>query len=246
MLKIIVNGAAGRMGHQLRDFIASEANEFSLAYAADRKANSSEFGALGDFAGEADCIIDFSNHLATAELVEYAVSRKLPLVVATTGQTPSELALLHQAAKSIPVFFAANMSLGIATLLKLVKQATQLFPDADIEIVEQHHNQKLDIPSGTALSIAKAIQSVRPQSKIVVGRSDYGQRAPEEIGVHSLRLGNVVGIHEIILSNGTETLSLRHEAHSRSVFALGALHAAKFVASQTPGLFEMADLLKGL
>lgn len=246
MLKLIVHGAAGHMGCVLRDLISQHANQYTLAYAADAKSDSPEFAPLSEFSSVADCIIDFSNHAATKDLVDFALAHKMPLVVATTGQTDAELELLHQGAKEIPIFLAANMSLGIATLIKVVKQATTLFPDADIEIVEQHHHRKLDVPSGTALTLGKAIQSVRPEAKLVIGRHDYGQRKQNEIGIHSLRLGDVVGIHEVIITNGAETLTLRHEAHSRSVFALGALHAAEFLVQQAPGCYEMNDLLKGL
>lgn len=246
MLNLIVNGAAGRMGQQLISQITAHSDKYQLAFAADAKHREENFGALSDFAGSADCLIDFSNHNATTELSNFAIQHKIPLVVATTGQSPAEIELLKETARKVPVFHAANMSLGIATLIRLVTKATALFPDADIEIVEQHHNRKLDVPSGTALAIASAIQLVRPNAKLIVGRHEDGERDINEIGIHSLRLGNVVGIHEIILSNGAETLTLKHEAHSREVFALGALQAAKFLAEKENGYYQMTDLLKGI
>ena len=155
-----------------------------------------------------------------------------------------ELSALRKAAENVPVFYSGNMSLGIAVLTELVKTAVKMFPDADIEIVESHHNQKLDVPSGTALMLARAAQSVRPDSNLLVGRHENGKRRKEEVGIHSLRLGGVVGEHEVIITTGNETISLKHEAHSRAVFADGGVMAAAYVAGQTaPGLYTMEDLV---
>ena len=164
-------------------------------------------------------------------------------MLATTGQTEEEKEAITYAAKKIPIFRAANMSLGIATLCSLVRTAVCMFPDADIEIVEKHHNQKLDVPSGTALALAEVVRSVRENAQFVVGRHENGKRKPEDVGIHSLRLGNVVGEHEVIITTGNETITLKHEAHSRAVFADGAVLAAVFLAGKPAGLYTMEDLV---
>ena len=174
----------------------------------------------------------------------YAVSRKLPVVVATTGHTEAELEMIRKAADSVPVFWSGNMSVGIALLAKLAKQTAAMFPDADIEIVESHHNQKLDVPSGTALMLARAVQEARPDNRLLVGRHENGKREKGQIGIHSLRMGNTVGIHEVIVNTGTQVITLKHEAQDRALFAEGALAAAAFLIRQTPGLYTMEDMLK--
>ena len=177
------------------------------------------------------------------EEIPFDSDRKL-IMLATTGQTEDEKAAITAAADKIPLFRAANMSLGIATLVSLVKTAVCMFPDADIEIIEKHHNQKLDVPSGTALALADAVKAVREEAEFVVGRHENGKRRKEEVGIHSLRLGGVVGEHEVIITTGNETISLKHEAHSRAVFADGGVMAAAYVAAQTvPGLYTMEDLV---
>ena len=199
---------------------------------------------LAEYRGPADVVIDFSNHAATAQVTEYCVGRGLPVVIATTGQTDAEMALIEGAAKAVPVFLSANMSLGVALLADLAKRAAAMFPEADIEIVERHHNQKLDVPSGTALLLARRIQEARPQAQFLVGRHENGKRARDEIGIHSLRLGNEVGVHEAIIATGSETITLKHEAESRSLFAQGALAAAAFVAGKAPGMYDMRSILE--
>ena len=141
------------------------------------------------------------------------------------------------------MFFAANFSLGIAVLCDLAKRAAAMFPDADIEIVEMHHNQKLDVPSGTALALANSIASVRPEAEFVIGRHENGKRQKQQIGIHSLRLGSEAGTHEILISTGKETLTLRHEAKDRSLFADGAMQAAQFLVGKPAGLYTMQDLI---
>ena len=193
---------------------------------------------------EADVVIDFSHHSLTAELIRFAKEAKLPLVLATTGQTEEETAIIHQAAREIPVFLAANYSLGIATLTDLVKRTVALYPDAEIEIIEQHHDRKVDAPSGTALSLFRAIQEVRPEAVANTGRSGLGRRQPEEVGIHAVRMGNIVGIHEVMISTQNECITLKHQAFSRGVFAEGSLKAAAFLLNRAPGLYDMKDLLK--
>lgn len=251
MLRFLVHGAAGRMGQAVLAAIASGDGKYTACagvdpFYADHPATGSLpcYASLDDVKEEADCIIDFSNHVCTIPLLTYAKAKKLPVMLATTGQTEEEKTAIAEAAKEIPVFRAANMSLGIATLCSLVRTAVCMFPDADIEIVEKHHNQKLDVPSGTALALADVVKSVRENANFVVGRHENGKRKKEDVGIHSLRLGNVVGEHEVIINTGNETITLKHEAHSRAVFADGAVLAAAFLADQPAGLYTMEDLVK--
>ena len=243
-MKILVNGACGHMGRALRAMIDQGNNGAELAANVD--AFGQEDGVLSSltaFTGDADCIVDFSNHAATKELTEYAVARKMPLVIATTGQTEEEIALIHKAAETVPVFFSGNMSLGIAVLTRLVRDAVKMFPDADVEIVEQHHNRKLDVPSGTALMLGRAVQEARPDAELLVGRHENGKRKKTEVGIHSLRMGNTVGVHEVIINTGTQILTLKHEAQDRSLFAEGALSAAAFLLGKVPGLYDMNNIV---
>ena len=240
-MKIIINGAGGRMGRALRNM----AQEKNIEVAAMVDAFVEEPGMLkklADFDGQADCIIDFSHHSGVGELLSYGIAKNLPVIVCTTGHTEEELASISEAAKQIPVFRSGNMSLGIAVLSRLAADAAKMFPDADIEIVESHHNQKLDVPSGTALMLAHSVQAVRQDATLLVGRHENGKRTAQEVGIHSLRMGNTVGIHEVIINTGTQILTLKHEAQDRSLFAEGALAAAEFMVGKAPGLYNMDDI----
>ena len=244
-MKIIINGAGGRMGKALRAMIEKGCRGAEYACGVDLYATGEGIvPSLAECTASADIIIDFSNHAATGELVDYAVSRKLPLIVCTTGHTPEELQRIHKASEVIPVFHSGNMSVGIALLTQLAKQTAAMFPDADIEIVEAHHNQKLDVPSGTALMLAKAVQEARPEAKPLVGRHENGKRTREEVGIHSLRMGNTVGWHEVIVNTGTQIITLKHEAQDRALFAEGALAAAEFLIGKPAGLYSMKDIVK--
>ena len=241
MIRVIASGAAGRMGRILLEKV-NAAEDMTLAGKVDPMGNETMVPSLADCDEEADVVIDFSNHEGTRALIETAAERSLPVILCTTGHTEEELQCIHAAAEKIPVFFSANMSLGVAVLTRLVKLAAQSFP-GDAEIVETHHNRKLDAPSGTAKSLAPAIQKVRPGSEIVCGRSGLSKRAANEIGVQSVRLGNITGIHEVFFGTDTETLTLKHEAHDRAVFADGAIAAARFIIGKQAGLYDMEDLL---
>jgi len=242
-MNIIINGAKGRMGRIVDE--AAAANGHSVVARVDFGYQAGEgLRTLDEYQGPADVVIDFSNHAATAQVTEYCVRRNLPVIIATTGQTKEELALIDAASKAVPVFLSANMSLGVALLADLAKKAAAVFPDADIEIVEKHHNQKLDVPSGTALLLARRIQEARPGAEFVVGRHENGKRTKAEIGIHSLRLGNEVGTHEIIIATGSETVTLKHEAENRSLFAQGALAAAAFILGRAPGMYDMRSIIE--
>ena len=198
----------------------------------------SELGAV-----DADVLIDFSHHTAVSDVLAYAKAIGSAAVIGTTGHTPEEKALIHAAGSEIPVFYAGNVSLGIAVLCRLVKEAVKFFPDADIEIVEIHHTRKVDAPSGTAHMLFNAIKEVRNDAVENCGRSGEGKRTKNEVGVHALRMGNVVGIHEVHINTGTQTLVLKHESGSRAMLADGAVDAAKFMVGKEKGLYDMESIL---
>ncbi len=244
-MKIIVNGALGFMGREVIKLIEAD-DSLTLAARVDALGGEGILTSLCDFKGEADVVIDFSHHAATKELIDAAIELKLPLVLATTGQTPEENEYIKANADKLPLFFSANMSLGVAMLTKLSRECAKMFPDADIEIVEKHHTRKLDAPSGTALMLARAMSEERKETKFVYGRCGQSKREKAEIGIHALRLGDTVGEHEIIIDLGPETLSLKHTAHSRSLFAKGALEAAIFLAGKENGLYTMTELIANI
>ena len=192
---------------------------------------------------EADVVVDFSHHTAVADVLAYAKAIGAAAVIGTTGHTEEEKNAIHAAAEEIPVFFSGNMSLGIAVLCRLAKQAAAAFPEADIEIVEVHHNRKVDAPSGTALMLFNAIKEVRPEAVANCGRAGEGKRTREEIGISALRLGSVVGIHEIHIHTQNQSLTLKHESGSRAMLADGAVAAANFMVGKEKGLYNMESML---
>ena len=242
-MKVILNGAGGRMGAEVRRLLEGGSLGTELVAAVDPSGMPGMLPSLEDYTGEADLIIDFSHHSATRALTEYAVKRSLPLIIATTGQDEQELAMIQRAAESVPVFFSANMSIGIAALIRAAKAVAALYPDADIEIIEKHHNRKLDAPSGTALMIARSLTEIRPESSFLYGRGGQKKREKNEIGIHAVRMGNIIGEHEVIIGTDAETITLRHEAHSRALFADGAIAAACFLMDRPAGLYAMSDLV---
>lgn len=246
-MNIIIGGVGGRMGAELVSLSQNNYHGVTAVAGVDiRPPQGLPFPCYSSWeqlCEDADCIIDFSNHAATGALLEAAVARKLPVLIATTGHTDEELALIRRASETIPVFHSANMSLGVALLVELAKTAAKAMPDADIEIVEKHHNRKLDAPSGTALLLANAIKEVRKKAFFVFGRSGQAKRSEDEIGIHSIRMGNIVGEHEVIIGTDSQTLTLKHEAHSRALFAEGAVAAAEFLTTRPCGLYNMQDMI---
>lgn len=242
-MKIIINGACGRMGREMRR-LTEETEDVSLAAAVDPRGGEEGVCATLEEAAPGDIIIDFSFHSAVGTLLSYACRQQLPVIIATTGHTPAEREQIAAAARTIPVFYSGNLSIGIALLCSMAKKAAAAFPDADIEIVETHHRHKADAPSGTALMLADAIRTVRPGAKNVCGRSGYGARNPQDIGIHAIRRGEIVGIHEVQISTATQTLTLKHEAYSRALFAEGALEAARFLLTQPAGLYQMDSMIR--
>ena len=240
-MRAVVCGANGAMGKLLCAHLGDEvAGKVSLD---GENGVPKTFEELGDV--QADVVIDFSHHSAATAVVEYAKKCGCAAVIGTTGHTPEEKAAITAAAEHIPVFWAGNMSLGIAVLCRLAKQAAAMFPDADIEIVEVHHNRKVDAPSGTALMLYEAVKAARPEASAHCGRAGEGKRTKEEIGISSLRMGNVVGIHEVHIATNNQILTLRHEATNRGMFAEGGVDAARFVCGKPAGLYNMTQVLEG-
>ena len=243
-MRIILCGYGGHMGREVRT-CAERDSESVIVAGVDPMAPADELcvPSLDACNTEADVIIDFSHHSGTGALMDYAEAKKLPVVLATTGQTEEEKARIREASKIIPVFLAANYSLGIATLTDLVKRAAALYPEGEIEIIEQHHDRKLDAPSGTALALFNAVKEIRPEATANCGRSGQGKRTADEVGIHAIRMGNIVGVHEVMIGTQNERITLKHEAFSRGVFAEGSLKAAKFLIGKAPGMYDMKDLL---
>ena len=246
-MKIIVNGALGRMGAEICK-LAERSENVEIVAKVDINAKTNEkeniFSSLSEVTSPADCIIDFSHHSATNALVSYAVSKEIPVVVATTGHVKEELAEIDAAAKKIPVFHSGNMSVGIALLVKLAKTAALAFPQADIEIIEKHHNRKLDVPSGTALMLGNAVKEVRKDAELLVGRHENGKRTKNEIGIHAVRGGTITGEHEVIFAGHDEIIKVSHSARSKELFATGGINAALFICGKPAGLYNMTDMLK--
>ncbi len=197
----------------------------------------------------ADCAIDFTVHSFTRAVVETALAQGKPLVIGTTGHTDDERAFIHEAAKTIPIVFASNYSIGVNTLFWLTRRAAAILTQDrfDIEVVEMHHKHKIDSPSGTARTLLEILNEetgTSYQDDITHGRlGNIGPRKPREIGMHTLRGGDVVGDHTVIFAANGERVELTHKASNRDTFANGALRAAAWVAGRTPGVYDMQDVL---
>ena len=238
-MRAVICGANGAMGRLICDIFGDEVvGKVSIDGENGVPKTFEELGAV-----EADVVVDFSHHTAIASVLAYAKRIGAAAVIGTTGHTDEEKAMIYAAAEESPVFYAGNVSLGIAVLCRLVKQAASYFPDADIEIVEIHHTRKVDAPSGTAHMLFNAIKEVRPNAYENCGRAGEGKRTKDEIGVHALRMGNVVGIHEVHINTGNQTLVLKHESGSRAMLADGAVAAARFMAGKAKGFYNMESIL---
>ena len=256
MTPIIVNGAAGRMGRRILALAAEQPSAFRIVAGVDRQAGSlrdlgiaSDAPVLTSLPAEAGAaVIDFSHHAAFPGIVKHCLAQGMALASGTTGITPETLDLeLGAAAKRIACLHAGNMSVGVNVLLDVAARlAKALGPDYDIEITEAHHNQKVDAPSGTAFALADAITAAtgRSRANLVYGREGQtGARIKGEIGIHALRLGDVVGDHTVWFVGNGERIQLGHLAHTRDIFARGALRAAAFLATSKPGRYVMRDVL---
>jgi len=247
MLKVIVNGCLGKMGKVLTRCV-QEDNELELvcgvSFNPTEPTNYKVYNKMADIEESADVIIDFSHHSALDDVLSFALKTKTPLVIATTGYNDNELNRIKEASKFIPIFLSFNMSLGINVLLKLVKETSKILEGFDIEVIEKHHNKKIDAPSGTAIMIANAIKEVLPNIEYNYGR--YGReskRNESEIGIHAIRGGTIVGEHNVIYAGHDEVVELKHIAQSKDIFAKGAITAAKYLVNQVPGYYNMDNML---
>ncbi len=239
------------MGKAITEYASSD-SRFTIVAGVDINASAigttcsfPVYQSIFDFSGKADVIIDFSHHSALTSLSAYAKEHNTPLVISTTGHSDEEMELMRETAESIPVFFSRNMSIGINLLTEMCRRAARtLGLDFDIEIIEKHHNNKLDAPSGTALMIAEALAEERDETKFVYDRhEERRKREPSEIGIHAVRGGTIVGEHEVIFAGNNELLTISHSAASREIFACGALKAAEFIVGKNAGMYNMSDII---
>jgi len=250
MVKMILSGCNGKMGQAVTR-LCKDRTDLSIVAGFDMNAvKLSDYPVYADpmeFAGEADVLVDFSNSAALGHLLDYCTDKKLPCVLCTTGYSEEQLVQISHASETIPVFRSGNMSLGINLLMQLVKKASAVLGENfDVEIIEKHHRQKVDAPSGTALMLADAAASALPHgSEYVYDRHSVRQkRSREEIGISSVRGGTIVGEHDVLFCGPDEIIELKHTATSRDVFANGALSAALFLAGvKAPGMYSMDDVL---
>ena len=248
MTNIILCGANGKMGHVIQSVVNGR-DDCKIVAGVDLNTDSSAFPVYSSFdeiKENADVIIDFSNPALLDSLLAYSKQNKVPVVIATTGYDDTQKAEIENAAKETAVFFTYNMSMGINLLATLAKKATAVLgKEFDIEIVEKHHNQKIDAPSGTALMLADAIcEEIDDNMKYDYDRHrQRAKRSNIEIGIHSVRGGTIVGEHEIIFAGRDEIITLSHSARSKEIFAVGAVNAAVFMSGKDSGMYSMKDLI---
>lgn len=248
MLKIILSGACGRMGRQVAALAEEEQVQIAAGVDVNVRQEEGAFPVYPSFSlveEDADVIVDFSRPEGLSALLSYAKAHRLPVVLAATGYNDEDLSAIRDAARVIPIFRSANLSLGVYVIKTLAHQAAQLLPGFDIEIIERHHNQKLDAPSGTALMLYDAVS--QPDTQPVFGRNGRTQkREPNEIGIHAIRGGTVAGEHEVGFYGPGEMVTIAHTAQDRSIFARGALRAVRFLAGRQPGEYAMDDLARDM
>ncbi len=251
MINVIISGCNGHMGRVVES-ICSADPEINIVAGFDILGSTDRpfpvFSNPCQFDGKADVVIDFSHPSALTPLLSFCTGNGTAAVLATTGYTLEQLAEIDSAAKCIPVFRSANMSLGINVVVDLIRRAASILDGYDIEIVERHHNRKVDAPSGTALMLADAVASAVPyEAEYVFDRSSTRHpRDRKEIGISALRGGTIVGDHEVIFAGRDEVIELHHHASSREIFANGAVKAAKYLIGKKPGLFSMTDLVSAI
>lgn len=251
MTKIIMHGCNGKMGQVISGIVAEDP-ELAMAAGIDPKDDGHNsfpvFTDINDCDVEADCLIDFSAAPAVDKMLDYCVEHGLPCVLCTTGLSEEQIEKAKKASETIPVLRSANMSLGVNTLLKILKSAASVLVPAgfDIEIVEKHHNLKADAPSGTALALADAInEEFGHEYEYVYDRSQRREkRPPKEIGISAVRGGTIVGDHDVIFAGTDEVITFSHRAYSKAVFAKGAVQAARFLAGKPAGMYDMSDVIE--
>ena len=250
MIRAIMHGANGKMG-QVITGIAREDNDIEIVAGIDpvqgRDNGYPVFASLAECDVEADVIIDFAAAVAVDALLDYAVEKQVPVVLCTTGLSTEQLDRVRECSKKVAILKSANMSLGINTIMKLLKDASNVFVPAgyDVEIVEKHHNQKVDAPSGTAIALADSVNEACGNTfEYVYDRSQVRKkREKKELGISAVRGGNIVGEHEVCFCGLDEVIEIKHTAYSKSVFAKGAVEAAKFLAGKQAGMYDMADVI---
>ena len=246
MLRVIISGYSGSMGKVLTK-CANEDSELEIVCGAskdDLDVPFKTYHKMSEVEELADVIIDFSHHSTIEDTLSYAIKTKTPIVIATTGFNDEELTKIKKASNIVPIFHSSNMSLGVNVLVKLVKEAAKSLNGFDIEIIEKHHNKKLDAPSGTAVMIANGVKEVLPDSEYIYGRHGRSdKRSSNEIGIHAIRGGTIVGEHTTIFAGHDEVVEIKHSAQSKDIFAKGAIAAAKFLVKQEAGYYNMNNML---
>lgn len=246
MLRVIISGYSGSMGKVLTK-CANEDSELEIVCGSskdDLDVPFKTYHKMSEVEELADVIIDFSHHSTIEDTLSYAIKTKTPIVIATTGFNDEELTKIKKASNIIPIFHSSNMSLGVNVLVKLVKKAAKSLNGFDIEIIEKHHNKKLDAPSGTAVMIANGVKEVLPDSEYIYGRHGRSdKRSSNEIGIHAIRGGTIVGEHTTIFAGHDEVVEIKHSAQSKDIFAKGAIAAAKFLVKQEAGYYNMNNML---
>lgn len=250
MVTMIMHGCNGAMGQVITDMVSKDEGITIVAGIDVNDCRDNPypvFKSLSDCTEKADVIVDFASAKAADQLLEYSKKTGIPVVVCTTGLSEEQIKNVEESSKSVAVLRSANMSLGINTLLKLLKEAAQILAaaDFDIEILEKHHNQKVDAPSGTALALADSINEALDNSyHYKYDRStERVKREKKEIGIQAIRGGTIVGEHDVIFAGRDEVITFSHTAYSKAIFAKGAVQAAKFLAGKGPGLYTMADVI---
>ena len=246
MLRVIISGYSGSMGKVLTK-CANEDSELEIVCGSskdDLDVPFKTYHKMSEVEELADVIIDFSHHSTIEDTLSYAIKTKTPIVIATTGFNDEELTRIKRASNIVPIFRSSNMSLGVNVLVKLVKEAAKSLNGFDIEIIEKHHNKKLDAPSGTAVMIANGVKEVLPDSEYIYGRHGRSdKRSSNEIGIHAIRGGTIVGEHTTIFAGHDEVVEIKHSAQSKDIFAKGAIAAAKFLVKQEAGYYNMNNML---
>ena len=250
MVKIIMHGCNGKMGQVISGLVAADPDVEMVAGIDTRDDGHNPYPVFTDIEKcdvQADCVIDFSAAVAVDKLLDYCVERKLPCVLCTTGLSEEQLKNVEEASQSTAILKSANMSMGINLLLKMLKEAAGVLAPAgfDIEIVEKHHNLKVDAPSGTALALADSInEEFDDQYEYVYDRSSRREKRPKkEIGISAVRGGTIVGDHDVIFAGADEVITFSHTAYSKAVFGKGAVQASKFLAGKGAGMYSMADVI---
>ena len=251
MTKILLHGCNGRMGRMITELVRNDADAEIVAGVDSYTGVANDYPVYDSIEKcdlDADVVIDFSNAGAVDALLDHCVEKKVPVVLCTTGLSEAQLAKVQEASGKTAILKSANMSLGINLLLKLLKDAAKVLGNAgyDLELVERHHNQKLDAPSGTALALADSVnEALNGEYHYVYDRSQVRQKRDEkEIGISAVRGGTIVGEHEVIFAGTDEVIEFKHSAYSRNVFAKGAVEAAKFLAGKEPGMYDMSDVIQ--